>query len=285
MTEEVTLQTSTGAAKDLDRADEPATPADQSEPEGTSTGPAHDTTRHPVTERLQERGVALHGMSEDEEDDTDEEGAQEMTEEEMATAKAVLDDPSYDQEGHTLTGGDWFTTIKKAALESKLSEKELAARMKKAKISQSSLENDVFLGTPSSHSSADTSPGTLHNAPPPSSSKNPLLGYKLSMKTVASRITADPGNDPLREPAQKRKKNSDGFPPQYKSIRAARANTATITPLGGIGGVSRTPVRQGIGTATGGFEVEGDTIDNTVCKTTTSLSKKGMCPPPSRCRR
>ena len=171
MTEEVTLQTSTGAAKDLDRTDEPATPADQSEPEGTSSGPAHDNTRQPDTERLQERGVALHGMSEDEEDDTDEEGAQEMTEEEMATAKAVLDDPSYDQEGLTLTGGDWFNTIKKAALESKLSEKELAARMKKAKISQSSLENEVFLGTPSCHSSADTSPGTLHNAPPPPAQK------------------------------------------------------------------------------------------------------------------
>ncbi len=84
MTEEVTLQTSTGAAKDLDRVDEPATPADQSEPEGTSTGPAHDTTRQPDTERLQERGVALHGMSEDEEDNTDEEGAQEMTEEEKS---------------------------------------------------------------------------------------------------------------------------------------------------------------------------------------------------------
>jgi hypothetical protein len=79
MAEEVTLQTSTGAAKELDGTDEPATPADQSEPDGTSNGPAHDTTRQPDTERLQERGVALHGMSEDEEDDTDEEGAQEMT--------------------------------------------------------------------------------------------------------------------------------------------------------------------------------------------------------------
>ena len=144
MTEEVTLQTSKGAAKErdgTDETDEPGTPAEQSEPDETSTGSAQDTTRQPDTERLQERGVALHGMSEDEEDDTDEEGAQEMTEEEMATAKAVLDDPSYDQEGLTLTGGDWFNTIKKAALESKLSEKELAARMKKAKISQSSLEN------------------------------------------------------------------------------------------------------------------------------------------------
>jgi hypothetical protein len=35
-----------------------------------------------------------------------------------------------------------------------------------------------------------------------------------------------------------------------------RANTSTITPLGGIGGKGKTPVRQGIGAATGGFEVE-----------------------------
>ncbi len=60
--------------------------------------------------------MALHGMSEDEEEGSDEEGAQEMTEEEMATAKAVLDDPSYDQEGLALTGGDWFSTIKKQLL-------------------------------------------------------------------------------------------------------------------------------------------------------------------------
>ncbi len=91
----------------------------------------------------------------------------------MATAKAVLDDPSYDQEGLALTGGDWFSTIKIAALESKLTEKELAARMKKAKISQSSLENEVFLGSPSCHSSADTSPDRLHNAPPPFQLKTP----------------------------------------------------------------------------------------------------------------
>ncbi len=132
----------------------------------------------------------------------------------MATAKAVLDDPSYDQEGLVLTGGDWFSTIKKAALESKLTEKELAARMKKAKISQSSLENEVFVRTPSCHSSADTSPGTLQNVPPPSSSKPPPppLGTRLSMKTVADRFTVDPGNEPPREPAQKRKKNRR-FPP------------------------------------------------------------------------
>jgi hypothetical protein len=64
--------------------------------------------------------------------------------------------------------------------------------------------------------------------------------------------------DPPRDPAPKRKNTNDGFPPHYNSIRAARANTSTITPLGGIGGVGRAQVRQGIGAATGGFEVEGD---------------------------
>ncbi|MFN9938329.1 MAG: hypothetical protein ACK56I_02535, partial [bacterium] len=71
MTEEVTLQTSKGAAKErdgTDGTDEPGTPAEQSEPDETSTGSAQDTTRQPDTERLQERGVALHGMSEDEEE-------------------------------------------------------------------------------------------------------------------------------------------------------------------------------------------------------------------------
>ncbi len=113
--------------------------------------------------------MALHGVSadEDEDEDTDDDNPREMTEEEEATAKAVLDDPSYDQEGLALTGGDWFSTIKKAALESKLTEKELATRMKKAKISQSSLENEVFIGSPSCQSSADTGPGTLQNPPPP----------------------------------------------------------------------------------------------------------------------
>jgi hypothetical protein len=86
----------------------------------------------------------------------------------------VLDDPSYDQEGLALTGGDWFSTIKKAALESKLTEKELAARMKKAKISQSSLENEVFMGSPSCHSSADMGPGALQDPPNPLAPKPPV---------------------------------------------------------------------------------------------------------------
>jgi len=66
-------------------------------------------------------------------------------------------------------------------------------------------------------------------------------------------------HDPPREPAPKRKLSADCFPPQYNTIRAARANTSTITPLGGIGGVGRLQVRLGIGAATGGFEVKGDT--------------------------
>jgi hypothetical protein len=33
------------------------------------------------------------------------------------------------------------------------------------------------------------------------------------MKTVADRFTVDHGNETPREPAQKRKKNKDGFPP------------------------------------------------------------------------
>ncbi len=132
------------------------------------------TAENPVDpHRLLERGVALHGVSADEDEETDDDNPREMTEEEEATAKAVLDDPSYDQEGLALTGGDWFMTIKKAALESKLTEKELAARMKKAKISQSSLENEVFMGTPSCHSSADTGPGTLQTHPPPPPASHP----------------------------------------------------------------------------------------------------------------
>ncbi len=101
MTEEVTLQTSTGAANGRDEQDEQVEPGAQAGPDEQG---GTDSPHQPDTERLQERGLALHGMSEDEEADSDEDGAQEMTEEEMATAKAVLDDPSYDQEGLALTG-------------------------------------------------------------------------------------------------------------------------------------------------------------------------------------
>jgi hypothetical protein len=91
MTEEVTLQTSTGAANGRDEQDEPGAPAGQGVQDETDSGSAPHPPHQPDTDRLQERGVALHGMSEDEEADSDEDGAQEMTEEEMATAKAILD--------------------------------------------------------------------------------------------------------------------------------------------------------------------------------------------------
>jgi hypothetical protein len=197
MTEEVTELTSTGAAEETagnagNGASASAT--DAAANNAISSGEPRDGTEN--TENLQqsaadphrllERGVALHVISADE----DEDNPREMTEEEEASAKAVLDDPSYDQEGLALTGGDWFSTIKKAALESKLTEKELAARMKKAKISQSSLENEVFMGSPSCYSSADTGPGTLQDPPQPSGSKPPYLGSKLGTKTVAASTTA-----------------------------------------------------------------------------------------------
>ncbi len=74
----MTLQTSTGAAKERDESDEPGTPGKQGEPDETGDGPAQDAPRQPDTGRLLERGVALHGMSEDEKVDTDEDGAQEL---------------------------------------------------------------------------------------------------------------------------------------------------------------------------------------------------------------
>jgi hypothetical protein len=184
MTEEVTKTTSTGAVE------EPAGSADNDDYASASDAAANDvigSNGEPRggaesaadTLRLLERGAALHAISADEDEDTDEDNPREMTEEEEATAKAVLDDPSYDQEGLALTGGDWFNTIKKAAQKSKLTEKELAARMKKAKISQSSLENEVFMGSPSRHSSADTGPGALQNPPPsPLAPKLPFLAVR-----------------------------------------------------------------------------------------------------------
>jgi hypothetical protein len=125
MTEEVTELTSTGAAEELASNGAPA--ADATANDDVSSGEQRDGAEN--TEHLQqntadpqcllERGVALHVVSADEDEDTDEGNPREMTEEEEeATAKAVLDDPSYDQEGLALTGGDWFSTIKKAALDS-----------------------------------------------------------------------------------------------------------------------------------------------------------------------
>jgi hypothetical protein len=182
MTEEVTELTNTGAVEEpagYAGSSATTTAVDAAANDTVSSGELRDGAGNKENAAdphcLLERGVALHGVSadEDEDEDTDDDSPREMTEEEEATAKAVLDDPSYDQEGLALTGGDWFSKIKKAALESKLTEKELAARMKKAKISQSSLENEVFMGPPSCQSSADTGPGTLQNPPPPSGSKPP----------------------------------------------------------------------------------------------------------------
>jgi hypothetical protein len=125
-----------------------------------------DQSLQPQQPRLLECGVALHNVSADNDEDTDKDCAREMTEEEEAMAKVMLDDMSYDQEGIALTGGDWFNPIKKAALDSKMTETELVAKMKKAKITRTSLENEVFEGSPSCHSSADTGPGTLQNDSP-----------------------------------------------------------------------------------------------------------------------
>jgi hypothetical protein len=93
-----------------------------------------------------------------------------------------------DQEGLVLTGGDWFKTIKNAAENNIETEKELAERMKKAKISQKSqatLENEVFEGNPPTPRPADAGPLVLQKiakiskiplpvpppAPPPGSKK------------------------------------------------------------------------------------------------------------------
>jgi hypothetical protein len=79
-------------------------------------------------------------------------------------ASAALLDTTTDQEGLILTGGDWFKTIKKAAENNVETEKELAERMKKAKISQMSqatLENEVFEGNPPSPRPADAGPSVL----------------------------------------------------------------------------------------------------------------------------
>ncbi len=96
------------------------------------------------------------------------------------------------------------------------------------------------------------------------------MGSKIGQKVGegAGGKSADPVQHPPKGPVPKRKFAADCFPPQYNTIRAARANTSTITPLGGIGGVGRLQVRLGIGAATGGFEVKG-TRGSTVCRTIT----------------
>ncbi len=160
-------------------------------------GSSSDEEKTTDSARLLESGAVLHAMSGDEGegDGSDEEiDARDLTQEEAAAATAVLDAPDDDQEGLALTGSDWFNTIKQAVKNNKEAEKELAAGMKKAKISQTSLENEVFEGEPSIQSSADESPGLLQKdsppmmlppPPPPASSPNPPL--RPSKKLVPER--------------------------------------------------------------------------------------------------
>jgi hypothetical protein len=118
MTEEVTVLPSTGAVEETAGNGDYATDTDAAANDAASNSgePRGGTESAADTHRLLERGAALHAISADKDEDTDDDAPREMTEEEEATAKAVLDDPSYDQEGLALTGGDWFSTIKKAAL-------------------------------------------------------------------------------------------------------------------------------------------------------------------------
>jgi hypothetical protein len=126
VTEEVTELTNTGAVEEpagyagssatstaVDGTDAAAA-ANDTASSGELRDGAGNTENAADPHRLLERGVALHGVSadEDEDEDTDDDSRREMTEEEEATAKAMLDDPSYDQEGLTLTGGDWFVQSK-----------------------------------------------------------------------------------------------------------------------------------------------------------------------------
>jgi hypothetical protein len=203
-TEIVTLQTDTGAVEKKQDGQR-----DGRQPGGGGCytdsdggGNSSDEEKAADSARLLESGAVLHALSADEGDGngSDEEmDGRDLTPEEAAAATAVLDAPDDDnnQEGLALTGGDWFNTIKNAVINNKEAEKELAARMKKAKISQTSLENEVFEGEHSNQSSADASPGLLQkNAsppsmphPPPSSQfpGPPLVNMTLNKKTEIGR--------------------------------------------------------------------------------------------------
>ena len=122
--------------------------------------------------RLAERGVTVHDISGDEsedealldEKDDEVEGGAGDHAAAAEDASAALLDTTTEQEGLVLTGGDWFKTIKNAAANSVETEKELAERMKKAKISQMSqaaLENEVFEGNPPTPRPADAGPSML----------------------------------------------------------------------------------------------------------------------------
>ena len=138
---------------------------------------AGDTGAAPPTSlaeqlRLAERGVAVHDISGDEsedetlldEKDDEVEGGGGDHAAAAEDASAALLDTITEQEGLVLTGGDWFKTIKKAAANNVETEKELAERMKKAKISQMSqatIENEVFEGNPPTPRPADAGPAML----------------------------------------------------------------------------------------------------------------------------
>ncbi len=119
--------------------------------------------------RLAERGVTVHDISGDEsedealldEKDDEVEGGVGDHAAAAEDASAALLDTTTEQEGLVLTGGDWFKTIKNAAANSVETEKELAERMKKAKISQATLENEVFEGNPPTPCPADAGPSML----------------------------------------------------------------------------------------------------------------------------
>jgi hypothetical protein len=163
---------------------------------------AGDTGAAPPTSlaeqlRLTERGVMVHDISGDEsEDETLLDRKDNKVEGGGGDHAASAEDASAallaiitEQEGLDLTGGDWFKTIKNAAENNVETEKELAERMKKAKISQMSqatLENKVFEGNPPTPRPADAGPAMLQkkikkkpgsaagtpSRPPPGKQKN-----------------------------------------------------------------------------------------------------------------
>jgi hypothetical protein len=167
--------------------------------------------------RLAERGVTVHDISGDEtlldEKDDEVEGGGGDTPACTDDASAALLDTANDQEGLVLTGGDWFKTIKKAAENNVETEKELAERMKKAKISQMSqatLENEVFEGNPPSPRPADASPSMLQKNS--KKSKIPLPVPPPAPPLAQKKIT--PPNQ--KEGCSHMVGSSFSFPPQYK---------------------------------------------------------------------
>jgi len=273
------------------------------EEEGGNTADTNDgdtTAAAPPTSlaeqlRLAERGVTVHDISGDEsedealldekDDEVDGGGGDAPAATEDASAAALLDTTT-DQEGLVLTGGDWFKTIKNAAENNIETEKELAERMKKAKISQKSqatLENEVFEGNPPTPRPADAGPLVLQKiakiskiplpVPPPApplAQKNTVpphqkdgcshkVGTSFNFPPRVNTGGSIPSHTLTQSSTSKRKQEDGNFPPQYSSIRASRANAAPILPLGGIAGLGRDTVRIGIGTAVGGFDVADDT--------------------------